>query len=95
VRGSEVQRTDAAIRVSPNQGGKKIRVHYRGFLGQNTKITGVYRPKFSQYWGFIGQNTQTPGGSSKINPWIFSAQSEETPVLATNPDKSSVLRKFR
>jgi hypothetical protein len=63
VRGSEVQRTDAAIRVSPNQGGKKIRVHYRGFIGQNTKITGVYRPNFlntgglsakiPKHWGFI------------------------------------------
>ena len=67
-RGGEVQCTDADIRVGPNQGGKKIRVQYRGFIDQNTKTPGVYRPKFSQCRGFIGQNTQTPGGSSKINP---------------------------
>ena len=63
-----------SIRVGPNQGGKKIRVKYRGF---------------------IGQNTQTPGGSSKINPWIFNAKSEKPPVLEKNPDKPPVLRKFR
>ena len=75
MHGGEVQRTDAIIRVGPNQGGKKIRVQYRGFIDQNTKTPGVYRPKFSQYRGFIGQNTQTPRGSSKINHWIFSGNS--------------------
>jgi len=95
VHGGEVQRTDAIIRVGPNQGGKKIRVQYRGFIDQNTKTPGVYRPKFSQYRGFIGQNTQTPRGSSKINRWIFGTKSEEPQVLEKNPDKSPVLRKFR
>jgi hypothetical protein len=61
---------------------------HRGFIAQFS-IPGFIVP------GFIGQNTQTPGGSSKINPWIFSVKSEEPPVLEKNPDKSPVLRKFR
>ena len=52
-----------AIRVGPNQGRKKIRVQYRGFIGPNTKIPGVYQPKY--------QNTGSLSDLPLTNRWFI------------------------
>ena len=52
-----------ATRVGPNQGGKKNRVQYRGFIGPNTKIPGVYQPKY--------QNTGSLSDLPLPNRWFI------------------------
>jgi len=79
-----------AIRVGPNQGRKKIRVQYRGFIGPNTKIPGVYQPKY--------QNT---GGLSDLQlktRWFIEGKKksrDKTRNWGILADKPPVLGKFR